>query len=58
MAKILGARVITTVGSEEKAARARKLGADVVINYKTENTWRLVKKSAPNGVNVVVGDIA
>jgi len=52
MAKILGARVITTVGSDEKAARARKLGADVVINYKTENVEQAVKKFAPDGVNV------
>jgi NADPH2:quinone reductase len=52
MAKILGARVITTVGSDKKAARARELGADVVINYKTENVAEAVKKSAPNGVNV------
>lgn len=52
MAKILGARVITTAGSDEKAAKARELGADVVINYKTENVTEAVKKSAPNGVNV------
>jgi len=52
MAKILGARVITTVGSEEKAARARELGADVVINYKTENVTEAIKKAAPEGVNV------
>jgi NADPH:quinone reductase len=52
MAKILGARVITTVGNDEKAARARELGADVVINYKTENVAETVKKSAPKGVNV------
>jgi NADPH2:quinone reductase len=52
MAKILGARVVTTVGSEEKAAKARELGADVVINYKTEEVAAAVKKSAPGGVNV------
>jgi NADPH2:quinone reductase len=52
IAKILGARVITTVGSDEKAAKARELGADVVINYKTENVVEMIKKSAPNGVNV------
>jgi NADPH2:quinone reductase len=52
MAKILGARVITTVGSEEKAAKARELGADVVINYKTEEVAAAVKKSVPDGVNV------
>ena len=36
-AKALGATVIGTVGSEEKAAIARKLGCDHVINYRTEN---------------------
>jgi NADPH2:quinone reductase len=36
-AKSLGATVIGTVGSEEKAAIARKLGCDHVINYSTEN---------------------
>ncbi|MBN9058821.1 MAG: quinone oxidoreductase [Rhizobiales bacterium] len=36
-AKSLGARVIGTVGSEEKAAIARRLGCDHVINYRTEN---------------------
>src|ERR1700722_12138840 len=33
IAKVLGARVIATTGSEEKKARARELGADHVINY-------------------------
>lgn len=52
MAKVIGARVITTVGSDEKAARAKELGADVVINYKTENVVEAIKKAAPDGVNV------
>ncbi len=52
IAKILGARVITTVGSEEKAAKARELGADIVINYKTQDVTEAIKKSAPGGVNV------
>ena len=34
MAKMLGATVITTVGSDDKAQKARELGADHVINYK------------------------
>ncbi|MFM8333806.1 MAG: zinc-binding dehydrogenase [Candidatus Methylumidiphilus sp.] len=33
LAKIHGARVITTVGSDEKAALARRLGADEVVNH-------------------------
>jgi len=52
MAKVIGARVITTVGSEEKAARAKELGADVVINYKTQNVADEVRKAVPDGVNV------
>jgi NADPH2:quinone reductase len=36
-AKALGATVIGTVGSPEKAAIARKLGCDHVIDYRTEN---------------------
>jgi len=52
MAKALGARVIATAGSAEKAARVRKLGADVAINYKTENVDAAIKSCATNGVNV------
>jgi len=37
LAKEFGSRVITTAGSDEKCAAARKLGADVAINYKIED---------------------
>jgi len=37
LAKALGARVITTAGSEEKCAACRKLGADVAVNYKSDD---------------------
>ncbi|MGW1177435.1 NAD(P)H-quinone oxidoreductase [Kitasatospora sp. NPDC002543] len=37
IAKALGARVVTTVGGPEKAARARELGADLTIDYRTED---------------------
>src|SRR5205809_5459396 len=37
MAKAVGARAITTVGSAEKAALARELGAEFVLNYKTDD---------------------
>jgi len=33
-AKMFGARVVTTVGTAEKASRCLALGADVVVNYK------------------------
>jgi NADPH2:quinone reductase len=52
MAKILGGRVITTAGSEEKAKICRELGADLVINYKTADVDAAVKQFAPEGVNV------
>jgi NADPH:quinone reductase-like Zn-dependent oxidoreductase len=35
IAKLHGARVIATAGTEDKAARARTLGADAAINYTT-----------------------
>ncbi len=37
MAKALGARVFTTVSTEEKAALSRDAGADVVVNYQTND---------------------
>jgi NADPH2:quinone reductase len=37
MARIIGARVITTVGSAEKVEICKKWGADCVLNYKTDD---------------------
>jgi NADPH2:quinone reductase len=44
MAKAVGARVITTVGSEEKAALCRGWGADRVLNYKTDDVPAAVRQ--------------
>jgi NADPH2:quinone reductase len=52
MAKALGARVIATAGSSEKVAALKKLGADAVVNYKTDDIAAAVKSFAPAGVNV------
>lgn len=52
MAKAIGARVITTAGSDEKADLCRQLGADLVINYKRENEAEAIRRFAPQGVNV------
>ena len=52
MAKILGAKVIATAGSAEKVAALRELGADVALNYKSDDIAEAVKKFAPSGVNV------
>lgn len=43
MAKHLGARVIVTSGSDEKCARARQLGADFAVNYRSEKWDEQVK---------------
>ena len=52
IAKILGARVITTAGTDEKVEACRKLGADLALNYKTQEVDAEVKAFAPDGVNV------
>jgi NADPH:quinone reductase-like Zn-dependent oxidoreductase len=38
-AKVLGARVVITSSSDEKLARARELGADDTVNYRTAPEW-------------------
>jgi NADPH2:quinone reductase len=43
MARAVGARVITTVGSAEKAAQCRSWGADRVLNYKSDDVAAGVK---------------
>jgi alcohol dehydrogenase len=54
MAKRLGCTVITTVGDDEKGAKAKALGADHVINYRTDRFEHLVRKiTAKKGVDVV-----
>jgi NADPH2:quinone reductase len=51
--KALGARVIATAGSDDRAAKARELGADEVIQYNTEDVTARVQALAPDGVNVL-----
>ncbi|MEO8496584.1 MAG: NADPH:quinone reductase [Planctomycetota bacterium] len=53
MAKAAGARVITTGGTDEKCAKAKALGAEVAVNYKTQDVGAAIKEFAPQGVNVV-----
>lgn len=59
LAKVTGARVLTTVGSSAKAERTRALGADVVINYKEQDFVAEVQKaSAGKGVEVIIENVA
>jgi len=54
MAKAMGCTVITTVGDDAKAEKAKALGADHVINYKTDRFEGVTRKlTAKKGVDVV-----
>jgi NADPH2:quinone reductase len=55
LAKAFGARVITTAGSQEKCEACRKLGADVAVNYKTEDFVTATKTATGDkGAEVIV----
>lgn len=54
LARWAGARVITTVSSEEKAKLARAAGADHVVNYRSEDAAEEIRGTASAGVDVVV----
>jgi len=56
MAKALGARVFTTVSTEEKAALSREAGADVVINYRMEDFAAVVREQSA-GLHVVYDSV-
>jgi alcohol dehydrogenase len=54
LARRMGCTVITTVGSPDKAEKARALGADHVINYREERFEGVVRKiTGKRGVDVV-----
>jgi NADPH2:quinone reductase len=53
LAKWAGATVVTTVSSQAKAAHAQAAGADVIVNYRTENVVERIRTAA-GGVDRVV----
>ncbi len=54
IAKLFGARVIATAGSDEKLAKARELGADHMINHKSQKIRDEVRRiTNKRGVDVV-----
>lgn len=54
MAKAIGCTVITTVGDDEKAEKAKAIGADHVINYRKERFETITRKlTDKKGVDVV-----
>ena len=58
IAKYVGARVVTTVGSKDKVKKALVIGADEVINHATEDvTKRVMELTDGQGVDVVIEHI-
>lgn len=54
-AKAAGAKVVITSSSDAKLARAKAMGADVTINYRSHPDWAgAVRKALGGGVDVVV----
>ncbi|HKU67124.1 MAG TPA: zinc-binding dehydrogenase [Candidatus Baltobacteraceae bacterium] len=53
-AKAAGARVAVTSGSDEKLERARALGADIAVNYKTDADWHKTVRKAAGVIDIVV----
>jgi NADPH:quinone reductase len=55
LAKAFGARVITTAGTAQKCDACRKLGADLAINYNTEDFVALSKQATQGrGVELIL----
>jgi NADPH:quinone reductase-like Zn-dependent oxidoreductase len=58
IAKLRGARVIVTSSSDAKLAQARRLGADVTLNHRTQSVADQVRAlTARRGVDVVVENV-
>jgi NADPH:quinone reductase-like Zn-dependent oxidoreductase len=58
IAKLFGARVIATSGTDAKAERAAQLGADYAINYETHDFLAEVKKiTQKRGVELVIDHV-
>ncbi|MBP3124405.1 NAD(P)H-quinone oxidoreductase [Thalassospira sp. ER-Se-21-Dark] len=59
LAKAFGARVIATAGTDEKCQTCRDLGADVAINYKTQDFVEEVKAATDGkGADVILDMVA
>ena len=54
---LIGARVIATTSTAEKAAKAKELGADEVINYNEEDITQRVRDLTDGGVDMVVDHV-
>lgn len=57
LARRMGARVVCTVGTPEKAARCKALGADVTIVYRTEDFVSRLREWHSGGADVILDSI-
>ncbi len=55
LAKLRGVKVLATVSDDAGAALVRRLGADVVVNGRTEDIAAAARRFAPDGVDAVLG---
>lgn len=54
IAKAMGCTVVATSSSDEKLARLKALGADILINYKSEPNWGAHARKLTGGVDHVI----
>jgi NADPH:quinone reductase len=54
LARWAGARVISTISSDEKAKLAQAAGADDLVNYRSGDAAAEIRSLAPDGVDLVV----
>ena len=55
LAKMAGAKVYATTSSEEKAERLKSMGAEAVVNYKTDERWgKTINRMTGGGVDHVL----
>lgn len=58
LVKAFNAKVVTTISSDEKAAAVRRLGADIVLNRKTEDLGKVLDENPVDIVMDCVGGAA
>jgi NADPH:quinone reductase len=54
LARWAGARVITTVSGDEKAKLAHAVGADHVVNYRSNDALDQIRRLSPDGVDAII----
>jgi len=58
IAELRGARILVTAGSDEKLARAREMGAEETINYRTQDFAKEVRRmTGKRGVDVILDHV-